>query len=84
MYVLLVILQRVSLKYTQKITSTQDTYLTLLDNNFNYLTHNDDKSSSDRSSEIVYILEAGKTYYLQLRLYCITTNAEGMIEIAEV
>lgn len=84
MYVLLVILQRVSLKYTQKITSTQDTYLTLLDNNFNYLTHNDDKSSSDRSSEIAYTLEAGKTYYLQLRLYSTTTNAEGMIEIAKV
>lgn len=64
--------------------STQDTYLTLLDNNFNYLTHNDDKSSSDRSSEIVYTLEAGKTYYLQLRLYSTTTNAEGMIEIAKV
>lgn len=64
--------------------STQDTYLTLLDNNFNYITHNDDKSSSDRSSEIVYTLEAGKTYYLQLRLYSTTTNAEGMIQIAKV
>lgn len=64
--------------------STQDTYLTLLDNNFNYLTHNDDKSSSDRSSEIIYTLEAGKTYYLQLRLFSASTNAEGKIEITKV
>lgn len=64
--------------------STNDTYLTLLDNSFNYMTHNDDRSSSDRSSEIIYTLEAGKTYYLQLRLFSTSANAEGMIEIEKI
>ena len=54
--------------YNLQTTGSLDTYLYLLDTNFNQLTYNDDGGDST-NAKITYTLEAGKTYYIRVRLY---------------
>lgn len=54
-----------------------DTIGTFYDENFDQLEYNDD--SDDRNFRVTHLLEAGKTYYLTVKLYRYEYDAEGKL-----
>lgn len=64
--------------YNIQTIGSVDTYLYLLDSNFSQLTYDDDDGDST-NAKITYTLEAGRTYYIRVRLY--NASASGTFNV---
>ena len=64
--------------YDIQTIGSVDTYMYLLDANFAQLTYDDDDGDST-NAKITYTLEAGRTYYIRVRLY--NASASGTFNV---